>query len=74
MRKVTKNADTMRMRSVQKVAAEISFDKQADCLSPFTIAFNPFTMVAKDAMNIKREKRRIITPMVSSLRVLDANK
>ena len=75
MRKVTKKPETMRMRSVKKVGVlEICLNKHADRSSPSTRAFSPLTMMAKDAMNIAREEKRIITPMVSSLRPLDANR
>ena len=75
MRKVTKKPETMRMISVKKVGVlEICLNKHADRSSPSTRAFSPLTMIAKDAMNIAREKKRIITPMVSSLRPVEANR
>ena len=75
MRKVTKKPERMRMRSAKKIGVlEICLNKHADRSSPSTRAFSPLTMMAKDAMNIAREENRIITPMVSSLRPLDANR
>ena len=75
MRKVTKKPETMRMRSVKKLGVlEICRNKHADRSSPSTRAFSPLTMMAKDAMNIAREEKRMITPMISSVRPLDANR
>ena len=75
MRKVTKNPETMRMRSAKKVGVlEICLNKQADRNSPSTTAFSPRTMMAKDTMNIAREEKRMITPMVSSARSLSAKR